>query len=115
MTKLSDGRFVRDVYVAGNDYELVAAGQTAQMLGATGAVGDLLSRLVIVPATTAPGVVQIKDGNATAVTVYTGGTVGADLTPILVELGVRAVVTTTPGWQITTGNNVSVFAVGDFT
>lgn len=94
-----------------DEYETVAASQTAQVLGATGAAGDHIKRLVIVPATTAPGNVLLLD-NATSITVYTGGTVGADLTPIVLELGMTSV---SGAWKVTTGANVSVIAVGDFT
>ena len=40
---------------ASRDYETVAASQTAQALGATGAKGDFLSGVLVVPATTSPG------------------------------------------------------------
>lgn len=95
-------------------YETVAASQTDQMLGGSGAKGDILERLIIVPATTAPGVVQIKDGDGSAITVYTGGTVGADLTPIVVDVHAICTAATTPGWKVTTGANVSVVAIGRF-
>lgn len=92
-------------------YETVAAGQTDQVLGATGAAGDVLETLIIVPATTGPGVVQIQDGSGTAITVYTGGTVGADLTPISLRLDIVSVA---GAWSVTTGANVSVLAIGKF-
>ena len=93
------------------NYETVAASQTDQALGATGAVGDVLDRLLIIPATTAPGAVSIKDG-AIAISIYTGGTVGADLTPINVELNIESV---SGAWSVTTGANLSVIATGRFT
>ena len=43
---------------------------------------------------------------------WLGGTVGADLKPFTVELGFTS---KTGGWKLTTGNNVSVVAVGRFT
>lgn len=106
---------MRGAFPYSTDYETVAASQTDQILGPAGAKGDVLDRLIIVPATTAPGAVSIKDGNGSAITVFTGG-VGsvADLTPIVVEVGARCVNATTPGWKVTTGANVSVIGVGRF-
>lgn len=102
----------QSVKQAGQKYATVAASQTAQALG-TGAVGDVLASVLIVPATTSPGVVQIKDGSGTAITVFTGGATSvADLKPINVPLNA---VSATGGWQITTGANVSAIAVGTFT
>lgn len=98
---------------AGN-YETVAAGQTDQILGATGAVGDFLAGLLIVPATTGAGTVSIKDGNGSAINVFVTGTL-ADLRPIWIPLGIKSVSATTPGWKVTTGTNVSVIGVGNFT
>jgi hypothetical protein len=97
-----------------SQYETVAASQTAQVLGATGAVGDYLAGVLIIPATTAAGTVSIKDGNGSDVNVFVTGTL-ADLTPIYVSLGIRAVNATAPGWKVTTGANVSVLATGNFT
>jgi len=91
-------------------YETVAASQTAQVLGATGAISDTLTGLLVVPATTAPGAVTVLDG-ATSITVYTGGTVGADLTPIWIPFNAKSVV---GAWKVTTGANLSVIAFGDF-
>jgi hypothetical protein len=92
-------------------YETVAASQTDQALGATGAKGDYLSHLIIVPATTGAGTVAIQDGSDSAINVFVTGTL-ADLTPIYVPLGLRS---RTGAWSITTGANVSVIACGQFT
>lgn len=98
--------------LAGGEYEAVAASQTNQALGASGATGDLLSVITIVPASTSPGAVSIKDGAGTAITVFAGGTdsVGS-LVPI--QLAINAL-STAGAWQISTGANVSVLAVGRF-
>jgi hypothetical protein len=102
LTRMGDG-----------DYETVAASQTAQALGATGAAGDYLLGLLIVPATTSPGAVQIKDGSNGAITVFTGGADSvSNLVPFLVPLGIRSAV---GAWQVTTGANVSAIASGSFT
>lgn len=96
------------------DYETVAASQTAQVLGATGAAGDFLAALLIVPATTSPGAVSIKDGSSgTTITVFTGGSSSvSNLVPFPIPLGLTAL---SDGWRVTTGANVSVVAIGDFT
>lgn len=100
------------VEAVGTDYETVAASQTDQMLGATGAAGDLLYGLLVIPATTSPGAVSIEDG-ATNIPVFTGGASSvSNLVPFFVPLGIKSV---TGGWEITTGANVAVIAVGSFT
>jgi hypothetical protein len=97
----------------GTDYETVAASQTDQSLGATGAAGDYLGGLVIVPATTSPGAVSIKDGAGNAITIFTGGASSvSNLVPFQVPLGLKSAA---GAWKVTTGANVSVIATGDFT
>ena len=98
-----------------SDYELVAASASAQVIGgqsATGAVsiGDVLQRVIIVPETTGAGTVAIKDGSDTAINIFVAGTLPS-LTPIVVDVGLRSRV---GSWQITTGANVHVIAVGRF-
>lgn len=94
------------------DYETVAASQTDQMMGATGAAGDYLERLLIIPATTSPGAVSIEDGS-TNTTVFAGGASSVStLHPFTIPLGINSA---SGGWEITTGANVSVIAFGDFT
>lgn len=92
------------------DYETVAAGQTDQVLGPVGGAGDLLERLIIVPATTGAGTVQIQDGAGTEITVFATGTL-TDLSPIIIPIGARS---SAGAWKVTTGSNVSVIAVGAF-
>lgn len=94
------------------DYETVAASQTDQVLGATGATGDYLSALLIIPATTSPGAVSIKDGSGSAITVFTGGSSSvSNLVPFLIPLGM---VSTGGAWKVTTGANVSAIGIGSF-
>lgn len=93
------------------DYETVAASQTDQVLGATGAKGDVIERLIIVPATTSAGNVSIKDGSGSAISIFATGTL-SDLTPIVIPLGA---ISTNGAWKVTTGAAVSVIAVGRFT
>ena len=97
----------------GTEYETVAASQTDQVLGATGATGDYLAGLVVVPATTSPGAISIKDGGGSAITVFTGGASSvSNLVPFTIPLGVKSLA---GAWKVTTGANVSVFAIGEFT
>lgn len=106
---------VRAVYeaLANGEYETVAASQTDQAMGATGAAGDFLYSVLIIPATTSPGNIQIKDGSGTAITVFAGGATSvADLKPFSIPLGIKS---TSGAWQITTGANVSAIGIGDFT
>lgn len=95
------------------NYETVAASQTDQALGPTGAAGDLLTGLLVIPATTSPGAVQIKDGSGSAITVFTGGGSSvSNLVPFFIPLGM---VSQAGAWKVTTGAAVSVIAVGNFT
>lgn len=92
-------------------YETVAASQTAQALGPTGAVGDYIARLIIIPASTTPGLVTLLDGG-TSIALFVGGASSVtELKPIVVELGM---VSANGAWSITTGAAVSVVAVGSF-
>lgn len=95
-----------------SNYETVAASQTDQVMGAGGAAGDYLAHIFIVPATTGPGAVSIKDGAGSAITIYAGGTVGADVRPW--DTPIYAI-STSGAWKVTTGANVSVIAFGSFT
>jgi hypothetical protein len=96
----------------GEEYETVAASQTAQVLGATGGTGDYIAGILVVPATTSPGNVLLLD-NATSITVFTGGasSVGS-LIPFFIPLGIKSV---SGAWKVTTGANVSCIGIGNFT
>lgn len=97
---------------SGTEYETVAASQTAQVLGPTGAIGDVIAGILVIPATTTPGVVTLFDG-ATSIPLFVGGASSvSNLTPFYVPLGLKSVV---GAWKVTTGANVSVIASGDFT
>jgi hypothetical protein len=97
----------------GLTYETIAASQTAQVMGMTGAQGDYIERVVIVPGTSAAGVVTLLDGS-TSISLFAGGgtTALSDLKPLVVELNMYS---KTGPWKITTGANVTAIAVGDFT
>ncbi len=110
--------------VTKKDFVTIAASETNFGLGDDSATdaggkarrGDELDRVIITPVTTAPGIVSIRDGlTGTVIILYTGGTVGADLTPITLELQMRAFAEEAdPGWFMTTGANVTVVAIGRF-
>jgi hypothetical protein len=92
------------------NYETVAASQTGQVLGPTGAQGDYLRRLIIIPETTGAGTIALLDG-ATSMNVFIAGTL-ADLTPIVIDFDMPSA---SGAWSLTTGANVHVIAVGSFT
>jgi hypothetical protein len=98
--------------VSDGEYETVAASQTGQVLGPTGATGDYLNGLLITPASTSPGAVALLDG-ATSYTVFAGGASSvSNLAPFYVYIGARSV---NGAWSVTTGASVSVLATGNFT
>ena len=101
-----------DVQVVPSEYEVVEASQTDQMLGTTGAAGDSLESLLVIPTSTTVGAISIEDGSTNTV-VYAGGTVGADLKPFPIPLfGIQTV---NGGWEVTTGAGARVIAFGRFT
>src|SRR4029077_5730292 len=86
------------------EYETVAASQTAQALGATGATGDYIAGVLVIPATTTPGVVTLLD-NAISIPLFVGGASSvSNLVPFFIPLGMISV---SGAWKITTGANVS--------
>jgi hypothetical protein len=101
-------------YSMNMDSEAVAASQTAQILGATGTITDILERVIIVPTTLSPGSVTIINGDGgTSTVIFNGGASSlTELKPIVVELGV--VCNAAGGWRITTGANVACLCVGRF-
>lgn len=93
-------------------YETVAASQTAQVLGPTGATGDYISGVLVTPATTSPGSIALLDG-ATSITVFAGGTGSvSNLVPFFIALGMISV---SGPWKLTTGVAVSCIGIGNFT
>lgn len=93
-------------------YETVAASQTAQVLGSTGAAGDYLAGLLIVPASVSPGNVILLD-NAVSITVFAGGTNSlTELRSFYLPFGLKSA---SGAWKVTTGANVSVVGMGLFT
>lgn len=98
--------------VDGSEYETVATSTTAT-LGTTGATGDFLAGVLIIPGTTSPGKVQIKDGSNTAVDIFTGGASSvSNLVPFYVPIGANS---TAGAWQVITLTNATAVGFGNFT
>jgi hypothetical protein len=100
------GKFGQGYYVT------VAASQTAQVLqSATGATGDYVSGVLVIPASTSPGNVLLLD-NVTSITIFTGGATSvSNLVPFFIPLGA---VSRSGAWKLTTGSSVSCVAIGKF-
>ena len=91
----------------GTFYETVAASQTAQVLGVTGAAGDTLMRLIVTVTTSATSQVTLLDGATSYIIVPA-------VTPVGVyQIDINAV-SVNGAWKITTGAGVSVMGVGNF-
>lgn len=90
------------------EYETVAASQTAQVIGVTGASGDYIHRLIITVATAATGTVSLLD-NATSIPITAANT---PIGVYTVDLGMTSV---NGAWKVTTGAGATVIAVGRFT
>jgi hypothetical protein len=86
----------------------VAASQTAQVLGGTGAVGDYLHRIVVTVTTTGTSTLSVLDNSTTVLTMAANTPVG------VYSLEINAASASGP-WKITTGAGVTVLAVGFFT
>jgi hypothetical protein len=89
-------------------YETVAASQTAQVLGGSGAVGDYLHRLVVTVTATGTSTLSLLDNSTTVLTMAANTPVG------VYSLEINAASASGP-WKVTTGAGVTVMAVGFFT
>ena len=89
-------------------YEHVAASQTAQVLGSTGATGDYLHRLVITVSATATSTVSVLDNTTSHVLVAANTAIGV----YSIEMNTFS---KNGAWKITTGAGAEVVAVGNFT
>lgn len=93
-----------------DEYETVAASQTDQALGATGAAGDYLKRIIVVVSTSgANGTCSIKDGAGSAIPLVPAST---PLGVHVIELGMTSAA---GAWSVTTGSAATAIAIGDFT
>ena len=100
-----------DALVTGKQYKYVAASSTSYALENTvGAIGDEIAHVLLVPTTTSPGAVTIKDGTSgSSMTIFTGGT--TTINPISLPIRCKSF---NGGWAITTGANVIAFVSGQF-
>jgi hypothetical protein len=105
-----DGTWSELVAIPSLEIETIAASDTDEPAGTTGAAGDYLDKIIIQPTSTTVGAVTVEDGNGTVRYSYPGGTVTAALYPFEVSLGITA----TTGFLITTGAGVTVYAIGNF-
>ena len=95
-------------------YNTIAASQSAQALtgGGGGATGDYLSHCTVLPTSTSPGVLTVKD-NTTTIYAFPGGSSStSNLVPFTIPIGAKSV---SGAWKITTGAGLSVVCVGKFT
>lgn len=107
------GEVLNPVTPIAAQYETVAASATAQVMGGSGALGDHLEGILIIPGVAACGLVSVLDGSTTIFTFPGGGTTALPtLAPIPVPFGVCS---QSGPWKITTGANVTVIAFGAFT
>lgn len=88
-------------------YETVAASQTAQVLGGTGAKGDYLDKIIVTVNVAATSTLAILDG-ATSINIM----------PATTPLGVYVIpfnaISASGAWSVTTGAGVTVIGVGKF-
>ena len=93
-----------------NDYFTVAA-ISSVVLGSSGAIGDYLAGVLVIPAGLTPGLVTLYDG-ATSTPIFNGGAGSvSNLVPFYIPIGA---VSKVGAWRIDTGANVHCFAMGDF-
>jgi hypothetical protein len=89
-------------------YEHVAASQTAQVLGSTGAIGDYLHRLVITVSATATSTVSLLDNTTSHVLLAANTAIGV----YSIEINTFS---KNGAWKVTTGAGAELIAMGNFT
>lgn len=90
------------------DYETVAASQTDQVLGTTGAAGDLLHAVHCVWTAAPAAVSSIKDGTGSAINVFEVRAAAGSQTVVL------DIVSADGGWKMTTSTNMTCIGIGRF-
>lgn len=90
------------------DYETVAASQTDQVMGTTGAAGDLLHAVHCVWTAAPAAATSIKDGAGSAMNIFEikGG---AGSQTVILDL-----VSADGGWKFTTSTNMTCIGIGRF-
>ena len=91
------------------EYEDVAASQTDQVIGGTGAVGDLVSGVYCAMSAASVGTVSIKDGAGTAFVLFQAQSVATALQTQPLNW-----VSTSGAWKLTTGTNTTCRVSGRF-
>ena len=94
------------------EYETVAASQTDQALGTTGATGDILERIVVTVTGAGTTTLSIKDGSGSAISLIPDAS-SMDQGIHILEMG--GMVSASGAWSITTGSGISAIGVGHFT
>jgi hypothetical protein len=88
------------------------ASATTAVQVTAGATGDYLDTVLIIPTSTSPGTVQIKDGSGTAVDIFVGGASSVTtLHSFAIPLGLTSKL---GGWSVICGANVKAVAMGTF-
>lgn len=90
------------------EYEIVAASQTDQVFGTTGAAGDLVSSVKCVTSAASVGAVTIKDGTGSAITLFNAQLAANDN----LNKDNMNWVSTDGGWKLTTGTNTTCIISG---
>ncbi len=90
------------------DYETVAASQTDQVLGTTGAAGDLLHAVHCVWTAAPAAVASIKDGTGSAINVFEVKAAAGSQTVVL------DIASADGGWKMTTSTNMTCIGIGRF-
>lgn len=90
-------------------YETIAASQTGQVLGGTGAKGDYLERLLVQSITPATASVTLIDGS-TSIVLLTGAA-ALSTGNITLTIGCASA---SGAWSVTTGAGCTVLAIGIF-
>jgi hypothetical protein len=102
------GGFQAEFFPIGVLYAYVPASSTSAL--GVGAIGDYLGNLTIVPTTTSPGQVSVKDGGGSAMIIFQGGAGSvSNLKPFTVPFRSRS---TSGGWSVTTSTNVACLVGG---
>jgi len=91
------------------EYEDVAASQTDQAMGATGAAGDLLHALKCATSAASVGTVTVKDGSGSAFTIFL-----AQSTAAILDSQALDWVSVNGAWSVTTGTNTTCRVSGRF-
>lgn len=93
-------------------YETVAASTGPQTLGGSGAVGDYISHVVLIPSGLSPGPVTLTDGDGTPMTIFAGGSESlSNYISFAIALGMNS---RNGAWKLTTGGSITAICVGKF-